>query len=94
MAVSGPINASAVLNPEKDVGSHLVEGWVGPTAGIGAPENDQEKNLLLLPDFETRDRPFCSQVTILTELPRHPLVYCTVIYVHLKFFIVSKENAE
>jgi len=35
MEMSDQSHAHAVLSPGKNHDTHLVEGWVGPTAGLG-----------------------------------------------------------
>ena len=94
MAVSGPINASAVLYPEKDVGTHLVEGWVGPTAGIGSLENNQEKISYCCRNSRPGIVHFVVKSLYWLSYPGSLSYNVLLFYLHLKFFIVSKESVE
>jgi hypothetical protein len=43
-------HAHAALSPGNKHDTHWVEGWVGPTAGLGIMK---DKNFLVLPEFES-----------------------------------------
>jgi hypothetical protein len=44
MKVTGHVQVSAALNPEKNPATHSTEGWVGPRQGLGILDKIQNPN--------------------------------------------------
>jgi hypothetical protein len=72
MGVSGQRYAPAALYSRgKDPGTHWTGGWVGPRAGLDA---GARRKIISPHRGSDPDRPARSQDTILSELPRLPLI--------------------
>jgi hypothetical protein len=53
--MNGYVHASAALLWGKDVGTHLLGGWVGPRDGLDSLENSVFFSVgIRIPDFEAR----------------------------------------
>ena len=66
MEMSDQPHAHAALSPGKNHDAHWVEGWVGPTAGLGVMKGG--KKILDPARIRTPVRPAPSLVALLTTL--------------------------